>query len=59
MLCIYIKDAIDYRSFFEEHATTLKVGDVEAVMESCEYVIADEVKIGGQIHFYMEPQSGK
>lgn len=30
---------------------------MESVLESCEHVLADEIKLGGQIHFYLEPQS--
>ncbi len=33
----------------------MKVGNVESVLENCDHVIADEIKLGGQIHFYMEP----
>jgi len=33
----------------------LKVGDCEAVFETCPHLIGDEVKLGGQAHFYMEP----
>ncbi|XP_035705200.1 xanthine dehydrogenase/oxidase isoform X2 [Folsomia candida] len=52
-----ISDAIGYKSFFDEHSTSLKVGDVDSALENSEHVIADEIKLGGQIHFYMEPQS--
>lgn len=30
---------------------------MDSALENSEHVIADEIKLGGQIHFYMEPQS--
>lgn len=56
-----IKDAIEAGSFFSEYGggcKTLQMGDPDAVFASgqCEYVREGEMSIGGQEHFYLEPQ---
>jgi len=32
----------------------VNIGDATVAFESCDFVISDEVQIGGQEHFYME-----
>jgi xanthine dehydrogenase/oxidase len=51
-----MKDAIRHKSYFDGFGTNLKVGDCDTVLESCPHSLGDEVKLGGQAHFYMEPQ---
>lgn len=34
----------------------IELGDVDAAWEQCEVVVEGEVRVGGQEHFYLEPQ---
>ncbi|XP_065866854.1 xanthine dehydrogenase 1-like isoform X2 [Euphorbia lathyris] len=53
-----IQEAIDAGSFHPNTEKCLKTGDVELCFESgiCDKVIEGEVQVGGQEHFYLEPQ---
>ncbi|KAK8962999.1 Xanthine dehydrogenase [Platanthera guangdongensis] len=52
-----IRDAIKHKSFFSNSEKCLKMGDVEWCFQSgiCDKVIEGEVQVGGQEHFYLEP----
>ncbi|KAF3772001.1 Xanthine dehydrogenase 1 [Nymphaea thermarum] len=54
-----IKDALRENSFYPNAEIFLHKGDVELFLGSGSYVkfIEGEVQVGGQEHFYMEPQS--
>lgn len=53
-----IKEAIDAKSFHPNTERRLQKGDVELCFKSgqCDKIIEGEVQMGGQEHFYMEPQ---
>lgn len=50
-----IEDAIKHGSYYEEHE--LKQGDVEQSFKEAHHVLQEELVIGGQEHFYMEPNA--
>ncbi|ONK76222.1 uncharacterized protein A4U43_C03F25280 [Asparagus officinalis] len=54
-----IKDAIQSGSFFPNTEKYLVKGDVEVCFQSgeCDRIIEGEVQVGGQEHFYLEPNS--
>lgn len=54
-----IEDAIRSESFIPNTGRCLLKGDVELCFESgqCDKVIEGEVQVGGQEHFYLEPNS--
>lgn len=54
-----IEDAVESKSFHPDSYRSLSKGDVELCFQSdqCHKVIEGEVHIGGQEHFYLEPQS--
>lgn len=54
-----IQDALYANSFHPNTEKCLKKGDVDLCFQSgkCHQVIEGEVQIGGQEHFYLEPQS--
>ncbi|KAL5567147.1 hypothetical protein UlMin_030311 [Ulmus minor] len=54
-----IQEAIHANSFHPRTEKWLKKGDVDLCFQSgqCERVIEGEVHVGGQEHFYLEPQS--
>ncbi|XP_071706054.1 xanthine dehydrogenase 1-like [Rutidosis leptorrhynchoides] len=54
-----IKDAIKAKSFHPNTHRVLSKGDVELCFQSdeCHKIIEGEVHIGGQEHFYLEPNS--
>ncbi|KAK4785485.1 hypothetical protein SAY86_002174 [Trapa natans] len=54
-----IKDAINAESFHPDSQMILTKGDVDMCFESgqCYRTIEGEVQVGGQEHFYLEPQS--
>ncbi|XP_024144651.1 aldehyde oxidase 6 [Oryzias melastigma] len=51
-----LEDAIEKSSFYEPRRF-LEVGDVNGAFEKADRVHEAEVRMGGQEHFYMEPQS--
>ncbi|VFQ65583.1 unnamed protein product [Cuscuta campestris] len=54
-----IKDAVQANSFHPNTERFLRKGDAEQCFQSgqCDRVIEGEVHVGGQEHFYLEPQS--
>ncbi|XP_027929084.1 xanthine dehydrogenase 1-like isoform X2 [Vigna unguiculata] len=54
-----IQDAINARSFHPNTEKRLSKGDVDHCFQSglCDRIIEGEVVMGGQEHFYLEPQS--
>nr|XP_006820662.1 PREDICTED: xanthine dehydrogenase/oxidase-like [Saccoglossus kowalevskii] len=50
-----IQDAINADSY-QPHNTHLTVGDVTSAFDQSDYVIEGEIFLGGQNHYYMEPQ---
>ncbi|KAI4386257.1 hypothetical protein MLD38_004203 [Melastoma candidum] len=54
-----IKDALEANSFHPNSEKLLRKGDVDLCFQSgsCYKVIEGEVQVGGQEHFYLEPQS--
>ncbi|KAE9585980.1 putative xanthine dehydrogenase [Lupinus albus] len=54
-----IQDAINARSFHPNTEKCLSKGDVDHCFQSgqCDRIIEGEVQIGGQEHFYLEPNS--
>lgn len=54
-----ITDAIKYQSFHPDTDRTLTKGDVELCFQSgkCDRIIEGQVQVGGQEHFYLEPNS--
>ncbi|CAN0876375.1 Xanthine dehydrogenase 1 [Linum grandiflorum] len=54
-----IREAVNAASFHPHTEKWLKSGDVDACFGSgkCDKIIEGEVQIGGQEHFYLEPQS--
>jgi len=54
-----IKDAIKAGSVFPNTEKCLVKGDVEGCFKSgeCDRIIVGEVQVGGQEHFYLEPNS--
>ncbi|KAL2332174.1 hypothetical protein Fmac_019755 [Flemingia macrophylla] len=54
-----IQDAIKARSFHSNTEKCLSKGDVDHCFQSgqCDQIIEGEVQMGGQEHFYLEPQS--
>lgn len=54
-----IQDAINAGSFHPNTEKRLSKGDVDHCFQSglCDRIIEGEVNMGGQEHFYLEPQS--
>lgn len=54
-----IKDALKSKSFHPGSEKQFKKGDVDLCFQSgeCDRIIEGEVQVGGQEHFYLEPQS--
>lgn len=54
-----IQDALKSKSFHPNTQKCLRKGDVELCFQSgqCDEIIEGEVHVGGQEHFYLEPQS--
>lgn len=54
-----IQDAINAKSFHPNTEKILRKGEVDLCFQSgqCERIIEGEVQVGGQEHFYLEPQS--
>ncbi|KAM0000115.1 putative xanthine dehydrogenase [Helianthus debilis subsp. tardiflorus] len=54
-----IEDAVKFKSFHPNTHRCLSKGDVDLCFQSdqCHKIIEGEVHIGGQEHFYLEPQS--
>ncbi|CAA6660108.1 unnamed protein product [Spirodela intermedia] len=50
-----IRDAIKFNSFHPNTRRCLVKGDVDSCFQSCDQIIEGEVQIGGQEHFYLEP----
>ncbi|TMX00399.1 hypothetical protein EJD97_000889 [Solanum chilense] len=53
-----IEDAIQANSYHPNAERRLNMGDVEQCFQSgqCDHIIEGEVRVGGQEHFYLEPQ---
>ena len=54
-----IQDAISAGSFYAEYGGGSKMlarGDVDAAMAGCVRVVEGDMRLGGQEHFYLEPQ---
>ncbi|CAG0889280.1 unnamed protein product [Darwinula stevensoni] len=51
---ITIEDAIKEREFFWEEGT--ESGDVDEALSQAPHVLEGQVRVGGQEHFYLEPQ---
>ncbi|KAM1696137.1 hypothetical protein ACFXTN_027695 [Malus domestica] len=56
---VSIQDAIEAKSFHPDTKRCLRKGDVDLCFQSsqCDNVIEGEVRVGGQEHFYLEPNS--
>ncbi|KAM1415457.1 hypothetical protein ACFX2I_007105 [Malus domestica] len=54
-----IQDAINAKSFHPNTERCFRKGDVDICFRSsqCDHVIEGEVRVGGQEHFYLEPNS--
>ena len=54
-----IKDAIHCNSFHPNTEKCLRKGDVDLCFQSdqCDKIMEGEVQVGGQEHFYLEPNS--
>lgn len=54
-----IQEALKCNSFHPNTEKCLRKGDVELCFQSgqCEKIIEGEVQVGGQEHFYLEPNS--
>ncbi|XP_078434820.1 xanthine dehydrogenase-like isoform X2 [Wolffia australiana] len=52
-----ICDAINSASFHPNTKRVLTKGDVDSSFKSCDHVLEGDVQIGGQEHFYLEPNS--
>ncbi|XAR60386.1 Xanthine dehydrogenase, partial [Bertholletia excelsa] len=54
-----IQDALKSNSFHPNTEKCLRKGDVDLCFQSgeCDHIIEGEVQVGGQEHFYLEPQS--
>ncbi|XP_070663898.1 xanthine dehydrogenase 1-like isoform X2 [Malus domestica] len=54
-----IQDAIDAKNFHPNTERCFRKGDVDICFQSsqCDHVIEGEVRVGGQEHFYLEPNS--
>lgn len=52
-----IDDALAAGAFYEGWGHEVKCGDVEAALATSQYVIEGEVRMGGQEHFYLEPNA--
>lgn len=52
-----IEDAIAAGSFFDGWGHTVQSGDVDAALAGSECVLEGETKMGGQEHFYLEPNA--
>lgn len=54
-----IQDAINAKSFLPNTERWMRKGDVDLCFQSgqCDKVIEGEVHVGGQEHFYLEPNS--
>ncbi|OWM69193.1 hypothetical protein CDL15_Pgr025380 [Punica granatum] len=54
-----IEDAVNAKSFHPNTEKIMRKGDVDLCFQSgrCDKIIEGEVHVGGQEHFYLEPQS--
>ncbi|KAL1546681.1 xylitol dehydrogenase [Salvia divinorum] len=52
-----IEEAIAANSFHPETERCLRKGDVDRCFRQCDNMIEGEVQVGGQEHFYLEPNS--
>ena len=50
-----IQDAIKHDSFYSDSGMTLKTGDCDEVFKRF-LLLSGSYEVGGQAHFYMEPQ---
>uniref|UniRef100_A0A8D2KYG3 FAD-binding PCMH-type domain-containing protein n=1 Tax=Varanus komodoensis TaxID=61221 RepID=A0A8D2KYG3_VARKO len=51
-----IEEAIEHKSFFDPERK-LELGNVQDGFDTVDHILEGEIHIGGQEHFYMEPQS--
>jgi xanthine dehydrogenase/oxidase len=54
---ISIEDAIESNSFYEQYGNALETGDLEAGFAASDHVLEGSLKLGGQEHFYLEPNA--
>ncbi|GIL49662.1 hypothetical protein Vafri_5944 [Volvox africanus] len=52
-----IEEAIDVGAFYEDYTGKLECGDVDGAWALCDHVITGTYKVGGQEHFYLEPNN--
>ncbi|WIA42815.1 hypothetical protein OEZ86_008746 [Tetradesmus obliquus] len=52
---ISIEDAIAASSFYEQYGNSLETGDLEAGFAAADHVLEGTLRLGGQEHFYLEP----
>lgn len=51
-----MKDAIAQDAVLAKHDQSLSRGDIEAGVQSADYLLEGTMQTGGQEHFYLEPQ---
>ncbi|GFR49634.1 hypothetical protein Agub_g11707 [Astrephomene gubernaculifera] len=52
-----IEEAIEAGSFYQDYTGKLECGDVDAAWSQCDHIITGTYKLGGQEHFYLEPNN--
>ncbi|KXZ53315.1 hypothetical protein GPECTOR_7g1209 [Gonium pectorale] len=52
-----IEEAIEAGSFYDDYKGKVECGDVDATWAQCDHVISGTYKVGGQEHFYLEPNN--
>eukprot|EP00878_Enallax_costatus_P021296 GHUV01022542.1.p1 GENE.GHUV01022542.1~~GHUV01022542.1.p1 ORF type:complete len:619 (+),score=146.78 GHUV01022542.1:134-1858(+) len=54
---ISIEDAIQANSFYEQYGNSLQTGDLDAGFAAADHVVEGTLRLGGQEHFYLEPNA--
>lgn len=54
---VTIEEALAQNSFFKKYPKVFEHGDVAAAFKNSKLMVEGESRLGGQEHFYMEPQS--
>ncbi|GLC34818.1 hypothetical protein PLESTB_001167600 [Pleodorina starrii] len=52
-----IEEAIEAGSYFESYKSKVECGDVDSAWAQCDHIITGTYKLGGQEHFYLEPNN--